>query len=158
LSGILTSSNHEKVTGRWAARGPLWYAGTSLCLSLLPTLVGCSEAVPETYAVRGNVTYKGEAVPNGVVMFMPVGAGNRVNGSIQPDGHYELLVAPGAYKVAVLASREAPAREVTKENWVEAFQGVTKPYLPPQFGDPETSPLACTVAASSENRFDIDIK
>ena len=120
--------------------------------------LGCGPAEPTEYLIAGVVKCGGKVVPTGVVIFMPTGAGRRASAPIAADGSYSLKAAAGAYKVAVIAPREVATKEVTKENWLEAFQGATASYVPRSVADPETSPIRFTVVPSSENLCNIDIK
>lgn len=123
----------------------------------LAMMAGCGPSEPSQYVVRGIVKCDGKAVPTGAVIFMPTGPGRRVSSTIGVDGRYELMAPAGAYKVAVVAPREAATKVVTKENWTEAFQGASTSYVPRDVSDPETSPLKYTVAVAPENQYDIEI-
>lgn len=120
--------------------------------------IGCSKSGTETFQVHGTVTCDGTAVPVGMVTFVPDGPGERVTGSIGPDGSYEVMAPAGRYKVAVVAIEESPSQNVTKENWKEAFAATApKHYVPQVFGDTETSRLSFIVKSEPENLFDINL-
>lgn len=120
--------------------------------------IGCGQSSLETYRVQGKVTYDGAAVPTGMVMFVPSGSGQRVNGSIGPDGSYEVMAPAGSYKVAIIALEEMAPQNVTKENWRETFASIaTKQYVPQVFSDTETSRLSYTVEPVHGNTYDISI-
>lgn len=82
----------------------LWH---SLCLGLLLT-VGCGGPKPpkREYAdVTGKVTYKGEALKNGTVMFQPA-VGASVVGDIETDGTYRLQAVIGMNTI-MISNRQA---------------------------------------------------
>ncbi len=73
---------------------------------------GCGPHGETTAIVRGKVTYKGKAVPNGTVNFIPV-KGPAATGEIQPDGSYTLTTYKsgdgavlGKHKVIVVAMQD----------------------------------------------------
>ncbi|MFN7891962.1 MAG: hypothetical protein ACK5OC_16840 [Pirellula sp.] len=60
-------------------------AGRSFCCWLLiaaPIMLGCGESGPKLYEVAGTVTFKGQPVPAGTVMFTP----NQSKGGKGPSG------------------------------------------------------------------------
>lgn len=87
-------------------------AGLSALALLAAAGCGDDSGLPQRYAVRGKVTYKGEPVPSGTVIFEPADAqaGRVAQGPIQ-DGSYSLSTAgeggdgalPGDYKVAIIS-------------------------------------------------------
>ena len=110
-----------------------------------------------THLVFGEVICAGEPVTTGLVSLVPKGHGRTASGKIGTDGRYELQAAAGTYKVVVVAIEEMATENVNRDNWVAAFRQQTKSYVPSEYGDPETSPLAITVEASNGISFDIDI-
>ena len=82
---------------------------------LLPLVAGCgsSESV-----VSGSVTYDGQAVQKGSILFQPLdGEGSSCGGPIV-DGHYEIETTPGKKVVQVVAvkaviyARRSPEEEL----------------------------------------------
>jgi hypothetical protein len=52
--------------------------------------------------ITGTVTYKGQALKGGMVVFTPADGGNPISAEIQPDGTYTIEKVPvGAAKVSV---------------------------------------------------------
>lgn len=94
----LSSHSYQRVNGRWAAVA---------LLALVVTTVGCS-AQPELAVVEGRVTYNGQPLKFGTVMFQSVKGGQPAIGMIQPDGSFKMStpkagdgVKPGSYEVSV---------------------------------------------------------
>jgi hypothetical protein len=83
-------------------------AGLGLAL-LFPVLAGCS---PGTGKVSGKVTYKGQPVPGGLVMFRPVdGRQNSVTVELDAEGRYSAVLPAGDVLVSV-DNRELEPRPV----------------------------------------------
>jgi len=85
----------------------------SLVLSCLLPYAGCGKGRPATMQVSGRVTYQGQPVPEGSIMFHPE-KGRPALGSIGPDGSYTLTTfdqgdgaAPGKYRVTIDARAAA---------------------------------------------------
>lgn len=85
-------------------------------LAALVTLAGCGGGGMKTAVVRGKVTYKGAAVPNGTVSFIPA-SGPAATGEIQPDGSYTLTTyrsgdgaVLGPHKVVIVAMQDQAGR------------------------------------------------
>jgi hypothetical protein len=80
-------------------------------LFLLAATAGCGPDYPETAPVTGRVTWQGEPVVSGDVMFYPE-EGRIARGAIQSDGSYTLTTFQsedgallGTHQVAIDASR-----------------------------------------------------
>ncbi|MEM8945900.1 MAG: carboxypeptidase-like regulatory domain-containing protein [Planctomycetota bacterium] len=120
---------------------------------------GCSDPAAETFGVSGVVTFGGKPVPAGHVGFMPLGKGTRASGKISSDGRYQLQAPAGHYKVTVTAFRDVPLPSVDENSWATAFDAkAPEPYVPSIYGDPESSPISCTVEPIEQSTFDIVIQ
>ena len=126
---------------------------------LLPLLIGCEEAGPETFPVSGIVYYKEKPLPYGLVLFFGPG-GNEVGSSkIGKDGTYSLDAVPGQNRIAVSAS--PPIELKPGENLESVSVRRTKPkkgqpVVPVKFASASTSGLSCEVV-TEENTIDIRI-
>ena len=60
-----------------------------LFLLLLALAAGCGNN-PPTAAVTGTITFEGQTLTSGKVLFLPVGGGKQAIGKIQSDGRFEL--------------------------------------------------------------------
>jgi hypothetical protein len=114
--------------------------------------------------VHGTVTFKGEAVPVGTVVFY--GPGDQVvNAALLPDGTYEATEVPlGEVKVAVTTPPppDPKAAEKLKNNpMVQMKRIVIKQEkvvsVPRKYNLPGTSGISLTVTQGSQ-QFDITLK
>jgi hypothetical protein len=63
-------------------------------------LVGCSDASQQQAEVSGTVTYRGKALPGGIVTFIS-DKGFQNSATIDENGHYSIFVGLGANKITV---------------------------------------------------------
>ncbi len=94
----------------------------SLSACLLVCSVGCGSDRPKTAVVRGKVTYRGKAVPNGTISFVPA-SGPTATGEIGPDGSYTLTTfrkgdgaVLGAHRVVITAMQDSSTRLPEERN------------------------------------------
>lgn len=97
-------------------------------------------------AVKGRVSFQGEAVPGAMVVFAPDrergASGKPIRAETGPDGVFELKEPlPGWYRVAI-----APPAE---SNWA---------HFPPQLRRPDTSTVSREVVAGKENLFEFAVE
>jgi len=139
--------------GRWIAWAPL---------ALLAA--GCGDAGMPLGSVSGRVTYMGQAVPDGIIYFVPE-QGPAASGPIDDEGRYELTTYSRG-DGAVLGTHQvyfSPAADTggADENVVETAQIPPPPpdpaYLPRKYRSPETSGLTREVQ-SGANTFDFDLR
>jgi hypothetical protein len=137
---------------------------------LLPivALVGCGKG---TGYVTGKVTYKGQPVTSGAVVFYGAD-GTTDSGRIDRKGTYTVAQAPsGAVRVAVMPAkaRRQPGLPVNRSTGLPkeppAKDGddiappaptAGKAAFPEKYADPETSPLTFKVSGGTQT-FDIDL-
>lgn len=87
---------------------------------LVGPLLGCSQA-PEMAAVEGRVTYNGEPLKFGMVLFQNATGGQPASGLIQPDGSFKLTTPktgdgakPGQYNISVYCyESQDPAKQAS---------------------------------------------
>ena len=79
-------------------------------LVLLISVWGCGDGHPARSKVTGSVSYNGEPLHIGSLVFIPVGGGPPAQGNIDRDGNYFMGtfdesdgVIPGKYKVMITA-------------------------------------------------------
>ena len=108
-------------------------------------LSGCSEGGLHPVPVRGTVQYKGQALTNGLVAFVPVdpAQGTAARGVIGGDGRFKLTTFekgdgafPGEYNVTVFS------HEVAEDPY---FFGVMPSVIPERYNQATTSGLVQTV-------------
>jgi hypothetical protein len=111
------------------------------------TVVGCGKK--ELGAVRGTVTFKGEKVREGMLIFKNQDTGTSFTGQLDAEGNYTMEgagIPVGKYKVTVLPPFSASA-------------GGPKKYanIPQRYRDQKTTDLELEVVAKGVE-FNIDLK
>lgn len=123
----------------------------------LMSMIGCgakSDAPKRDYAdVSGKVTYKGEALKTGQVMFQP-GVGALVTGDLKPDGTYSLKGVIGPNTVMIVSTEGMTAKPDAND---------PKTRQPPKSNIPETygtpgSGLTYTVKKGDNKDANFDLK
>ena len=130
----------------------------ALAAALVFTLAaGCGGDRVKTYPVTGKVTYKGKAVPNGTVNFVPA-SGPSATGELQKDGTFTLMTVTagdgavaGKHKVVIVAMADS------KDALPEARSPTPPPIVPLKFTSLATTPLTADVEAKG-NVIDFDLK
>lgn len=84
--------------------------GLMMVAVLLTTVVGCGEGTGGKAKIAGAVTYQGEAIPEGEIIFTPIsGEGETVAGKIS-QGKYTCDVPPGKAQVRITGYRPVPGK------------------------------------------------
>jgi hypothetical protein len=135
---------------------PVVALGVGAALVGLPG--GCnrkSASVPAT--VRGKVTFQGQPLAGGLVVFSPDpdrgGGGKPIRGDLDADGSFQLklggetAIPPGWYRVAI-----APAAQSASASPLD------RPPFPPQLARPDKSGLVREVKAGQENVFEFAVE
>lgn len=132
-----------------------WFA---LAAGLGLLAAGCGGDKVKTYSVSGKVTYKGRAVPNGTVTFVPDPSGPPATGEIKPDGTYTLTTyssgdgaVAGRHKVVIVAMEDAG------EKLPEERKPLPPPIVPAKYTSPATSPLTAEVK-TEDNTVNFELK
>lgn len=119
---------------------------------------GCQEQ-EQLGRVYGRVTFQGEPITEGILVFSNAQQGIHMTADLAPDGTYELQNAGGfglplgTYQVAVNPPipeppvMGAPSPPPKPKSFTD---------IPPKFRELDTSGLSITVV-EGENRFDIDM-
>ena len=124
------------------------------CLAAaLLTLAASGCGKPAGY-ISGKVTLQGKALPGGYVNFSCEGATPTVKTSvIQADGSYSIRDMPvGPAKIAVqgILGPQGPGTGTKPAGTVPPSGGGKTVYVPPEFGNAETSKLTYTVVNGSQ--------
>jgi hypothetical protein len=140
------------------------YRTISCCLVAVCCLlvIGCGPGHPETATVTGKVTFRGETVPAGKIMFYPQ-TGRAAVGTIEADGTYVLTTfnpgdgaVLGKHQVTITASKVTggPPQPKTFKDELKLAQkkpagAATSPKIvwlvPKQYSQRNTSPLTAEV-------------
>lgn len=143
------------------------------CVSV-STIAGCGSDRPSLGSVAGTVSYNGEPIQDGTIIFEVQGTrpatGKIVGGRITDVTTFEPNDgAPiGAAKIAVSATEAAapaeastpPAGNPSEQAEAEMtgnYMGMGKSLIPPHFNDPSTSGLTCEIQAG-ENTVTLELK
>lgn len=112
---------------------------------------GCGSGGPTTVPVTGNVSFEGQPVATGEIIFRAIdGQSPSAAGPIH-SGHYSLRVTPGLKRVAIIATRETAPPKVGPDGPGEGGSfGVM--YVPARYNT--RSELTASVTADGENLFD----
>ena len=109
---------------------------------LVPLLLGCGQSGPDKVSVRGEVTYGGEPIANGDILFYPVeGTSGAVSGASISAGRYladgKGGVPIGKHRVEVRAYRRRADRR-NSTNRFEEPGAQREQYLPEQYNTKST--------------------
>ena len=116
---------------------------------LAVSLIGCGRPGPAMYAVSGTVTWQGQPVPKGDIVFMPIDGAVAPDAAKIIDGKYRLMAKAGKKRVEIHASRrEGPVNPAMGES-------PAKPYIPTRFNAKST--LTAEVLPNDKNVFAFDL-
>ncbi|WP_166823626.1 hypothetical protein [Thalassoroseus pseudoceratinae] len=127
---------------------------TTLSLALL-IILGCGSAPegPETVSVSGEVTFDGEPVESGDIIFRPqTGSGRSYAGKIE-NGSYQFEVESGEKRVEITAHKGSG--QMDDSNPDEATE-ILHQYLPSQY-NADTN-LSASVGQDGESGLDFELK
>lgn len=130
-------------------------------VALLLVTAGCGSDAEQitTVPVQGRVTWEGEPVTNGTVIFVPAGGGPPAEGVLDSAGNYQLTTAgnsgavPGPHKVMITSSNGQDPSAMPEDE-----PDIIESPLPPEYGiSSETSGLTATVSETGENQIDFHL-
>ena len=124
---------------------------------LLPVaLSGCGDKLPKTAPVKGTITYKGDSVPQGSIMFQPED-GPAATGQIK-DGHYVLKTFRDA-DGAVLGKHKVTVISLVDQSGLlpEDRNPLPPAIVPLDFSFPDKSGLSAVVE-DKPNVINFDLK
>lgn len=125
-------------------------------------LAGCGDGNPARAPVSGTVTYKGDSLKIGSLVFVPVADGPAAQGEINRNGKYVMGtysttdgVIPGEYKVMITALT-SPGGSGLPEDAVNGNAGPVS-VIPEWYGDLENSGLKIVVEPGKANTIDFNL-
>jgi hypothetical protein len=138
----------------------------SISLFLATLLVAGCDSEPTLISVRGKVSYREQPLPRGTILLTPDASrgcsGAQASAEIQADGSYTLYthrdthtalgVAPGWYRVTILAV-EAPLGGQSTSRFV-----APRSLLPEKYRDPDQSGLSCEVKPGKDNVINFNLE
>ena len=133
-------------------------AALGVGVALVAVNNGCSRrAAPATSTVSGKVTFQGEPLAEGLIVFTPDpdrgGTGKSARGDLGPDGTFqltingEMTIPPGWYRVAI-----APAPRYERGSVRDRTP------FPLELSRPDRSQVVREVKAGQDNRFEFTIE
>ncbi len=117
---------------------------------LLPFLTGCG-GQPAKHPVSGTVTWNGQPLPAGHIVFEPLDAPLAPDAGPIRNGTFSLPASLGQKRVAIHADREIASSD--------PVMGATprEAYIPQRYAG-STSVLRATIEPGGENRFTFDLR
>lgn len=127
------------------------YCGVAICLGAL--LAGCGPSGPETYEVSGEVTFDGQPVAEGQIVFRSAeGSSASWAGAIK-DGRYALAATAGKKRVEITATRQVQtAQDSPSGQGAFTFES----YIPAKYNS--QSELTVEVTPEGPNEFDFSLE
>ncbi|PQO25517.1 hypothetical protein C5Y96_24575 [Blastopirellula marina] len=116
-------------------------------LGLMVPLLGCGG--PTEIVVKGTVTFEGEPVETGEILFIPTNGEGPVGAGPITNGEFSFIAPPGEKKVEITANKisDKPAPDGLP-NYV--------PYIPKKYNTATT--LTANVENKPENTYAFDLK
>lgn len=109
-------------------------------------VAGCGEPGPKKYDVTGTVTYDGQPLPQGDIVFHPEDKSVGPEGGKIKDGKYALKVREGKNRVEIRATRPVPGKKGPMG------EDAIEDYIPKQYN--EKSKLTAEVGSGkTEHEF-----
>ncbi len=133
-----------------------------LLCSLFLSAAGCSEKTDQlpTAKVNGKITYNGEPLTRGTIVFFPESGKRNATGEIKEDGTYALTTYenedgafPGAHTVTIISERD-----MTNLMPEDVKPGDKNWLVPPKYNQSKTSGLTATVKENEANEINFDLK
>lgn len=100
-------------------------------LALLASGCGSGDGGPAKYKVSGAVTFNGEPVKEGQIIFTPTESGAGPEAGSIKDGRYSVQSKGGKQKVTIEASREVPG--MTQSDFKGGTVPVKEGYIPEKY-------------------------
>jgi hypothetical protein len=124
-----------------------WLIGLTL-LSAVGLALGCGGGGPKEYPVTGTVTFDGQPVEQGEIIFFPSDMGKPYASAIV-SGKFECRVPVGEHRVEITATRESPT---------PASDGLPnyESYIPAEYNTEST--LTASVADGGDNTFTFELQ
>ncbi len=110
--------------------------------------VGCGERDGQI-PVAGTVTFQGQPVTSGEIIFTPAGAVAASVATKIEAGKYDLRVPEGRQQVRITAYREVPGKFDTSNPGEQT--PMVEMYIPPQFNDKTTLEVTVDSAAKTHD-------
>lgn len=131
-------------------------------------IFGCGgpAGLPDMVPIRGTVSYAGQKLTEGTVIYAPVASdGRQARGNIQPDGSFRLTTLRehdgaqhGEYKIVVIALEPHPGEPPSREEVEAAGGGIKRESLiPNKYTSAATTDLTDSVGADHGGVMNIEL-
>ncbi len=117
---------------------------------ILALVSGCGSA-DGLHAVTGTVTFDGQPVESGEIIFRAEGGEEASAAGKIVDGRYSLRAAPGPKRVEITAMRQVETPQAASGEPALSFQS----YIPEKYN--RRSELTAEVTAGGPNRFNFEL-
>ncbi|MDB4637479.1 MAG: hypothetical protein P8M30_16530 [Planctomycetaceae bacterium] len=117
---------------------------------------GSSDKGPELFPATGTVTFDGEPISEGRILFRADGGAGNAYTSVIKDGKYEIELVSGEMKVEIIASRIVPGEFGEAASPDEEAPPLSEMYIPEIFNTKST--LTADIKADGENTIPFDLK
>jgi hypothetical protein len=120
----------------------------AICLGVLGFTIGCGSGGPQVYPVKGTVSFDGQPVPEGEIIFFPADMSTPYVGKIT-NGAFECRLPAGENRVEITATRESPT---------PAPDGLPnyESYIPSAYNTQST--LTASVTPEGDNAFTFELQ
>lgn len=123
--------------------------------ALVLVVAGCGSGEARLNKVTGQVTFAGEPVKEGRILFRATGGDQRAYSGAITDGAYEVMCDSGPMRVEVVASRVVPGKYRKGDNGEPDPIPVVEMYIPAKYNSSST--LTAEVK-SGANDIPFDLK
>ncbi len=125
--------------------------------SLVMAMTGCVDSGPATYPVKGTVTFDGQPVADGQIIFYATETGVTPDAAPIKDGKYSLVAREGQKRVHIEATRVVPGKMIPRPAPATGEDPVTEMYIPESYNTKSTLEAFVTDSAR-DNEFDFTLK
>ena len=122
---------------------------TQICL-LAVLAAGCGPSGPKTYPVSGTVTFNGEAVRKGHIVFSPLDGSTAPDGGEILNGAFSFRAKAGKKRVEIVADREVGKMDPVMHTIPR------ESYIPEKYNT--ESILEREIVPDGENKFDFQLE
>jgi hypothetical protein len=146
---------HSFISTAWEKHlmtGALPSTTRTMIVAIVPlavSLIGCGRPGAGMYAVSGTVTWQGQPVPKGDIVFIPIDGAVAPDAAKIIDGKYRLMAKAGKKRVEIHAAH--------REGRIDPAMGEppARPYIPSRFNS--KSVLTAEIRPDGSNVFDFNL-
>jgi hypothetical protein len=121
--------------------------GIILLIGLVWLATGCDQG-PKMYPVRGTITFDGQPVEEGDIIFVPIDPNLNPDSGPIKNGHFAFAAKAGKKRVEIRASRVVPGKQ-------SPMGPIHESYIPPEYNS--RSRLEAEVVPGGTNQWDFPL-